>query len=933
MLKNLRLGKKIGGGFSFVLLLTALVGLIGYAGLSFFSGSVKAEGEAENLIRHLSLARVQEQIFATTGLEESVEINKREIAALIDKAKALSARAEASDVEFLNQVTARARDYNKTFERFVRLETLKNENTAAMQEAAQKAAAACEALRSRLKSEFEITKQSIDEYTEDMLSKAESANRLIIMAQSARIAEKNYMAMRSPYYADVVKDRLDEIIPICDELIEKITRPLNREQIKTARETAIKYQKAFQTWVEVAKLKTDREKNMASSAAACLKALQNLNLPAPDSTDIKPDGGRAAEIEAMITLISRARLQQQLFLNDKKPGYSEAFGKHIDRFKSLIGDRLSASNKEAELQLLIAARASADNWVESFNTWKKLDQEQVEQNTVLVGTAEGFVQICEALEYALKGQMFDARETAGQTEADKLAKADDANKIILMLEECRRNQKEFMLKGNPESEQAVLEKTSAIVKLSRDLEQRFTTDENKKMAGEVISKTGEYKNSFLEFSKYRQEQAELLEILSETAGQVESVCQKVRSRKREDMDSVRSISGRLIFIGTIAALLLGAFFAVLITRGLTGPVRQGVRLASAIREGDLTQRISLDRGDEIGDLANALNAMADSLDRKAALANSIASGNLMQEAEMASQRDILGSALLTMVGSLNEVLGLVSQAAVKITAGSEQLSETGRSLTLGASEQAGSLEQISASMTNMDARTKVEADKAAEASRLSLEVKDNAEQGNSRMENMVAAMEDISLSGKEIARIIKTIDDLSFQTNLLALNAAVEAARAGKQGKGFAVVAQEVRSLAGRSAKAARETAELIEGTVKKVETGRNLAHSTAQALSEITNGVSKVTGFIGEIAEFSHEQAGQINQINLSLENVRRVTDQNTDNARQTARAAEELSKQAGQLELLLTRFKLKETGSDRASEPRSASKPRLLTENGGKE
>ena len=221
---------------------------------------------------------------------------------------------------------------------------------------------------------------------------------------------------------------------------------------------------------------------------------------------------------------------------------------------------------------------------------------------------------------------------------------------------------------------------------------------------------------------------------------------------------------------------------------------------------------------------NALNAMADSLDRKAALANSIASGNLMQEAEMASQRDILGSALLTMVGSLNEVLGLVSQAAVKITAGSEQLSETGRSLTLGASEQAGSLEQISASMTNMDARTKVEADKAAEASRLSLEVKDNAEQGNSRMENMVAAMEDISLSGKEIARIIKTIDDLSFQTNLLALNAAVEAARAGKQGKGFAVVAQEVRSLAGRSAKAARETAELIEGTVKKVETGRNLA-------------------------------------------------------------------------------------------------------------
>ena len=248
--------------------------------------------------------------------------------------------------------------------------------------------------------------------------------------------------------------------------------------------------------------------------------------------------------------------------------------------------------------------------------------------------------------------------------------------------------------------------------------------------------------------------------------------------------------------------------------------------------------------------------------------------------------------------ALNRTTAALSEGASQVASASGQLSSSSQGLAEGSSEQAASLEETSSAMEEMSAMTKRNAESAGQAKSLADRAGVSVEKSNASMQGLVTSMAEISKMGEETGKIIKTIDEIAFQTNLLALNAAVEAARAGEAGAGFAVVADEVRNLAQRAAGAAKNTSELIEGTIKKIKDGTVLVEKTNVDFGEVASAVTKVTELVGEISAASSEQSRGIDEVSTAIGQMDKVTQGNAANAEEIASASEEMNAQALSME-----------------------------------
>jgi methyl-accepting chemotaxis protein len=315
----------------------------------------------------------------------------------------------------------------------------------------------------------------------------------------------------------------------------------------------------------------------------------------------------------------------------------------------------------------------------------------------------------------------------------------------------------------------------------------------------------------------------------------------------------------------------------------------------------------------VQELSTQLNQVAEG---DLTISLSLSEGNEHSHKMYASMK-ALANILQATLSSIRRTLEQVNSTAGQVADGSKQVADTGQVVSQGATEQASSLEEVSSSISELAGQSKQNAEIAAQVNQLANAARSSAEVGNNSMRSMLTAMDDINLASDQISKIIKVIDEIAFQTNLLALNAAVEAARAGVHGKGFAVVAEEVRNLAQRSAKAAKETSDLIEGSVIKARNGSQIAGQTAKALGEIITGISRVTDLVGEISNSSQEQVMGIDQINQALAQIDQVTQTSAANAEESASASQELSSQANYLKQLISSFRISSEAEDSESFP----------------
>ncbi|MFH2065608.1 MAG: methyl-accepting chemotaxis protein [Pseudomonadota bacterium] len=265
------------------------------------------------------------------------------------------------------------------------------------------------------------------------------------------------------------------------------------------------------------------------------------------------------------------------------------------------------------------------------------------------------------------------------------------------------------------------------------------------------------------------------------------------------------------------------------------------------------------------------------------------------------------------VSVLQRISNQMNEGAEQVSSASGQVSSSSQSLAEGASEQAASIEETSSSLEEMSSMTKQNAENAGQADNLMKEANQVVGQANHSMNQLTTSMQEITRASEETSKIIKTIDEIAFQTNLLALNAAVEAARAGEAGAGFAVVADEVRNLAMRAAEAAKNTANLIEGTVKKVNDGSDLVTRTNEAFAQVAESAKKVGELVGEIAAASKEQAQGIEQVNKAVTEMDKVVQQNAANAEESASASEEMNAQANQMKATVEELLAMVGGTDK--------------------
>ncbi|MCE5252487.1 methyl-accepting chemotaxis protein [bacterium] len=554
---------------------------------------------------------------------------------------------------------------------------------------------------------------------------------------------------------------------------------------------------------------------------------------------IKVDIGDSANRMVKDSLTGRQHEKNFMLRKDKQ--YFEEAKTLTEQFHQQSAETIKKLDKNKDKEAVSQIDSKFDEWLKGLTTFVTLEDQKTQAEEDMVAQARVAITEIENMYNDQKKKLIDeiSRQRVSESVKDRVEKADDVNLLNKYILEARRQEKNYILRGDQQSIDSVNKTVTDLLNLCNDLKVRFKDSANDQQADKVISAVGEYYKDFNTYISLVQNQKKEEEGMVASARELQEKAGELRQDQKASMLSTMSRANFLMVLLIISGIIIGIVLGYIISRGIVKPIRDIFKGLSTLSTKELH---------ETGE-------------------------------------------------SFRKIIEGMTSGSEQVAAASNQVSSTSQQMAEGASEQASGIEEVSSSLEEITSMTKQNAENAKQADTMANDAQRTAEKGSETMKKMIESINKIKASSDETAKILKTIDEIAFQTNLLALNAAVEAARAGEAGMGFAVVAEEVRNLAQRSAEAAKNTASLIEGSQMNADNGVEVNKEVAEIFDEIAQTTQKVKQLISEVSAASEEQAQGVTQVNVAIAQMDKVTQSSAANAEESASASQELSSQASEL------------------------------------
>ncbi|KKM26412.1 hypothetical protein LCGC14_1585060 [marine sediment metagenome] len=600
MFKSMKLGTKIVSGFAAVLVLTAAVGYVGYGGLSDVTAIADRADSANKLITLVQAARLEQKNYMAERDEKYEKLVAEKIAEATKLADELHGKMkDQADKDGVRAVRASAVAYHGAFKTWVAQSKQQAKTYEAMVSAAGEAIKQCEALHDDQDTQLAEARQSNAELVSDKLWKADSANRLIKIAATARLAQKNYMAEKDDKYAQAEDTAIKEVLTLCDALMAKMKLELNRKQVANASAAATAYDKAFKSWKDSEDKKTVLAAQMDEAAATFMKAVRSLSddqkaklaeeiaAGTAETEQLKERAEKSKDSDRVRILANLCRQYQRDFRLTGNVGFKKKLASTVTEIDTLCKSLLTRMKERSNQDQVNAASSAAEDYRAEFDSWVQMGEQQKEVYKTMVAAAETFAKECEALRADQKAQLANIQKTGAEFVDDKLFKADAANVLIKDLQVARLAQKNYMAEKDQKYAVQVAAQVKVVTELCDTLAAQMKQKKNRDQVDGAKSAVAAYYGSFQAWDALEKKQEQEYKALLGAARSVGTECDKLREVQKGKMSSTTASSNAMMIGGALIAIILGGVLALVITRGITTPLNRVIAgLSTGVEQTD-----------------------------------------------------------------------------------------------------------------------------------------------------------------------------------------------------------------------------------------------------------------------------------------------------------------------------------------------------------